>query len=549
MIAVTSAIIPVLLLTTNSQESLVCRNAQLWQCAPVFDAVGWVEITKPNATQISSSVTPVGFHYSSTQPTQSKQSKGEQLIAGAEDFNRILQQLPRPTVPVSPATPKPEELPPLLPRYIIAPPPPPPTITPTLTPVAMPHEPAAIPSLPSIPIVAAPIAASGVKPPPRLTLEADKIAARRAWSYFERNWNPQTGFVNSVENYAWTTWWDQGSAILGIHAAYQLGLIDKAKFNRMSDRFLKTLENLPLPATGLPNKAYSTNTAQMRRLDNTPDPRGSSGWSVLDQARLLMGLHVIRTHYPEYKDRIERLVKRWKLSKLVQSGWLYGGITDRQGKFITVQEGRLGYEQYAAYSLKLWGIEAANALYNLPVQTIEVDGITLQVDRRNLQNSGASNHLTNDPYLLWGLELGWPDSVKTQVLNLLKVQAQRFRRTGILTAVNEDSIDRQPYFLYYSIYADGRSWNAINVRGQSHPQLRFVSTKAAFAWQALMQDDAYTTTLRNAVQNLAAPNRGYFSGRYENPRLGANASINVNTNAIILESLLYQARGRRSLAF
>ena len=135
----------------------------------------------------------------------------------------------------------------------------------------------------------------GLGSPPRLTTDADRIAARRAWQYFERNWNSQTGFVNSVENYAWTTWWDQGSAILGMHAAHQLGLIKTEEFNSKIDRLLQTLERLPLPATGLPNKAYSTDAAQMMRLDNTPDPRGTSGWSALDMARFLMGLRVLRS--------------------------------------------------------------------------------------------------------------------------------------------------------------------------------------------------------------------------------------------------------------
>jgi hypothetical protein len=401
-------------------------------------------------------------------------------------------------------------------------------------------------------------AASPAAKTPQPLTQADRIAAQRAWQYFDRNWNAQTGFVNSVDNYPWTTLWDQGSAILGIHAARQLGLIQPERFNSMIDRLLLTLETLPLPTAGLPNKAYSTRTGEMRRLDNTPDPKGTSGWSALDTARFLVGLHVLRTHYPEYRDspngdsfasRINHIVERWKLSQLEKDGWLYGNIPASNGQLRLFQEGRLGYEQYAASSLQLWGIEAKNALENPPVQTVEVDGIPLQVDRRNLANSGASNYLTNEPYLLWGLELGWSDAIKPQVLNLLQAQAQRFERTKILTAVNEDSLDRPPYFLYYSIYANGQPWNATSIKGKSYPQLRFLSTKAAFAWGALMPNDAYASTLREAVQNLAEKNRGYFCGRYENTSLGVNSAIDVNTNAVILESLLYKARGGRPLAF
>ncbi|HEY9691367.1 MAG TPA: DUF3131 domain-containing protein [Oculatellaceae cyanobacterium] len=383
---------------------------------------------------------------------------------------------------------------------------------------------------------------------PRLTKDADQTAAQIAWKYFERNWNPKTGLVNAVENLQWTTLWDQGSAILGIHAAYQLGLINKQRFNSMMTVLLQTLEKLPLPTTRLPNKAYSTSTAQMRKLNNTPDPKGISGWSVLDLSRFMMGLYVIKTQYPEYSDRVNRIVSRWDLSKLVKNGFLYGGVTGKNNKIEVVQEGRLGYEQYAANILKQWNIQATNALNNPPVKTVEVEGIPLKVDQRNLANSNATNYLTNDPYLLWGLEIGWSDGVKPQVMNLLKAQVKRFERTGILTAVNEDGIDRQPYFLYYSVYSNGEPWQAVNVTGKSFPNLRFLSTKAAFAWSALMNDDPYAKKLRNAVQNLIQPNRGYFSGRYENPQLGVNNAVDVNTNAIILESLLYQARGARPLS-
>ncbi len=420
---------------------------------------------------------------------------------------------------------------------------------PRITPLPLKPKPTVTPEKPATP--------SLKTSPLRLTEEADQIAARRAWKYFERNWNPQTGLVNSADNFPWTTWWDQGSALLGIHAARQLGLLPPDMFQKRMNTLLQTLEKLPLPATGLPNKAYSTRTGEMRQLNDTPDPKGITGWSVIDMARFLLALHVMRSHYPEYSDspkgdsfasRINRIVIRWNLSKLVKDGWLNGAIP-RAGRLVEVQEGRLGYEQYAAQSLKLWNIEATNALSNPPVKTVKVDGVTLQIDQRNLKNSGATNYLTNDPYLLWGLEMGWNDAVKPQVQNLLKVQQQRFKRTGILTAINEDSLDRPPYFLYYSVYANGKAWEVLNTTGKAFPQLRFFSTKAAFSWFALMPDEPYTKMLRDFVQNLSDKNRGYLSGRYENSQLGVNASVDVNTNAIVLESLLYKARGRHPIVY
>ncbi len=369
----------------------------------------------------------------------------------------------------------------------------------------------------------------------------DQAAAQRAWTYFENNWNPDIGMVNAVDGLPWTTWWDQGSAILGFHAARQLGLVSETEFKEKLSVLLRTLEQLPLPATKLPNKAYSTHTAEMRTLSNHPDPNGTSGWSALDLGRYLIALHTLKTHYPDLRDRIDTLVARYDLNTSVKDGWLWGSGAGRNGLDYW-QEGRLGYEQYAAHGFKLWGIEANNALYNPPTRLVTVDGVELMVDQRDRNSSSASNHLTNDPYLLWGLELGWPDTVLPQVENLLRVQANRYVNTGILTAVNEDALDRKPYFLYYSVYADSQPWPTMDVKGQTHPELRFLSTKAAFAWNSLFPNNDYGQTLRQAVQNLADEQKGYLSGRYEDPDLGPNKAININTNAIILESLLYQAQ-------
>lgn len=386
-----------------------------------------------------------------------------------------------------------------------------------------------------------------VKIMPIALSEEDKGVAKKAWKYFERNWNASTGLVNAVDRYEWTTLWDQGSAVFGLHAANQLGVISAETFQQHLTKLLGTLETLPLPQHGLPNKAYSTISATMYQLDNTPDPEGISGWSTLDTARFLAAMHVLRTHYPSYRDRVERIVKRWQLTKLVKDGWLYGGHPDASDRLQYLQEGRLGYEQYAAYCLKLWNLEATNALSKPPVQNIKIDGIAIDVDRRDLATSGASNHLTNDPYVLWGLEIGWDEAGKRQSEALYRLQAQRFGQTKIVTCINEDSIDRSPYFLYYSVYVNGQPWQAIDSFGKSYPDLKFVSTKAAFGWSALMAKDPYASTLRNTVINLADGDRGYFSGQYENPGLGVNRVMDVNTNGIILESLLYKARGNITL--
>jgi Protein of unknown function (DUF3131) len=399
-----------------------------------------------------------------------------------------------------------------------------------------------------------PLPAPSIAPPtkPPATVQPlspdDRAAAKIAWKYFEHNWDQQTGLVHSVDRLPWTTIWDQGSALLGIHAARQLGLITPQRFQQRIGVTLSTLEKLPLTPDRFPHKAYDTQTAAMLDLAMRPDPRGSSGYSALDVIRLLGALHILRMEYPELRPQIERIVARWPIAQLEKDGWLYGTGQDATGKLQRFQEGRSGYEQYAAHVLQLWGITATKALNNPKTDWIEVDGYTLEVDRRNLANSGASNYLTNDPYLLLAMEVGLPASLQTQLDNLLAVQAKRFERTGILTAVNEDSLDRFPYFLYYNVYANGKAWEPITVRGMAYPHLRFLSTKAAFAWAALKPDQPYPIALRQAAQDLGDINHGYYSGRYENRQYGTNMALNVNTNAIILESLLYRARQGQPLA-
>ncbi|HYX13988.1 MAG TPA: DUF3131 domain-containing protein, partial [Nostoc sp.] len=46
----------------------------------------------------------------------------------------------------------------------------------------------------------------------KLTPE-ETTTARQAWSYFQRNWNDETGLVNSLDGFASVSMWDQTAAI------------------------------------------------------------------------------------------------------------------------------------------------------------------------------------------------------------------------------------------------------------------------------------------------------------------------------------------------
>jgi hypothetical protein len=342
---------------------------------------------------------------------------------------------------------------------------------------------------------------------PRLQTDTNIVAAQIAWQYFERNWNSETGLVNSLDNNPVTNIWDQASAILGMHSVRQLSIINSDLFNSRFSRLLQTLETLPLSAAKLPNQGYNTRTAKMLQLPTT-ELQSPSGSSAVDLARFLLALHVIKTNYPEYSQRVNNLVARSNLLQVVKNGLQQPG-TEAQG-----------YKQYAAKILTLWKVNVAG-----------LDNFSLASAQNSLSDSSFRSDRTIDPYILWGLELGWPEAVKTQLVGLLQSQAQK------------------SYFKNYSLSTNDQPWQTRNKQTSTDASVNFLSTKSAFAIASLLEDDPYATTLRQYVQNLAQENRGYLSGRYGNSQNNLKASIDVNTNAMILESLLYQARNRRPLAF
>ncbi len=77
--------------------------------------------------------------------------------------------------------------------------------------------------------------------------------------------------------------------------------------------------------------------------------------------------------------------------------------------------------------------------------------------------------------------------------------------------------------------------------GESFPNLRTISTKTAFGWDALFETD-YTKRLMSAVQKTQTQDRGWLSGVYEKDG-NLNDVATANTNGIILEIINYKANG------
>lgn len=368
---------------------------------------------------------------------------------------------------------------------------------------------------------------------------ADLEHAAIAWRYFENNTHPETGLVNSADKYPSTTMWETGSYFVAVTSANHLGLIDREEAASRIEKALSTLATIRLFDDLLPNKAYNVQTGELVNYANEPVERGL-GWSALDIARVVGTFDLIEATYPELAPNVAAVMAVWDLSQMVEDGQLIGGnIAD--GKLRRDQEGRVGYEQYAAKAMMLYGFDMYRA-YNAETRLMvkEVEGFPIPVDTR-LHRNVTPAFTVSEPYLFDGLEFGFDARSHRFATAIYSAQEARHRETGVLTAVSESHISEAPYFVYSSIWGGGAPWAVMTFQGERADSKRTVATKVAFAWDALFGTD-YTRELVAAIAPLADPDRGFPEGIYEADGT-PNTSVTTNTNAVVLASLAFKLRG------
>ncbi len=373
----------------------------------------------------------------------------------------------------------------------------------------------------------------------RLT-PAETASARQAWLYFQRNWNDQTGLVNSADQFASVTMWDQSAAIAALVSAKELNLVPSAEFDTKMSKMLQTLASIPLYKGELPNKVYNAKTLVPVDYGQL-EKRTEIGWSALDLGRMAIWLKIVGTKYPQWRSQTQSVWKHWRVERLTKNGQMYG-TTVIKGKEQYNQEGRLGYENYAAYGLKLWGLDVKQALHASSVAFVNLYGQSIPYDRRDYKTSEANNYVLSEPYILDGIETGFAALPKAYADRILAAQEARYRATKQLTAVTEDNLDRPPYFVYSSLFVNGEPWATITDTRQHYNNLRFLSAKAAIGWHVLY-NTAYTRQLFNFVQANLKSDRGWYNGFYESLHQ-PNQSLTANNNGVILESLLYKQSGK-----
>lgn len=384
-------------------------------------------------------------------------------------------------------------------------------------------------------------------PVSNLAVKSDNLTAsemevaRQAWLYFQHNWNETTGLVNSTDNFQSVTMWDQGAAIAALVSARELNLVSKVEFESKMGRMLKTLASLPLYKGELPNKVYNSKTLLPVNYGKV-DQREEIGWSAIDLGRMAIWLKIVGARYPKFQAQTEKVWNSWNVDRLTKNGNMYGtSVIDNKEQYN--QEGRLGYENYAAYGLKLWGLNVEKALdYKSKAEFVNLYGQGVPYDRRGFNNSGANNYVLSEPYILDGIETGFQSLPKVYADRILAAQEARYQKTNQLTAVTEDNLDRPPYFVYNSLYVNGEPWSTITDKREKHNNLRFVSAKAAIGWYVL-NDTEYTRKLFNFVTSNLKTEKGFYNGYYEVLK-EPNRALTANNNGVILQSLLYKKVGK-----
>lgn len=365
-------------------------------------------------------------------------------------------------------------------------------------------------------------------------------AARIAWAFVDRNYQPATGLARAHDTYQYVTLWDIASGLAATYSAHELGLVSDPIYNQRMQRALNTLSQADLFENAAFNRSYDSKTGRMIDRKQSLSSRGF-GWSVTDLGRLLTWLKIISVNQPQFATQAANIVKRLDMSRLIKNGYLQSeDLSPSTGALHPFQEGRIGYEQYAAAGFALWGYRAENALdASLNALPVSVLGVSIVADKR------GDERLTGEPYIMMGMETGWySPELRQQAWRILAAQEARYKSTGILTMVSEDALPDPPYyFYYYDVYRQGRSFVVDGPTGGPFVESpRWISSKAAFAWHALLPSP-YTLAVLQAVQSAGLPGRGWGAGVYEGS-LRPTGDASLNTAALILEAALYNLRGR-----
>ncbi|MGF1683593.1 DUF3131 domain-containing protein [Photobacterium minamisatsumaniensis] len=358
------------------------------------------------------------------------------------------------------------------------------------------------------------------------------LLANKAKYYIERNWNKETGLIDSVQGYHHSTMWDVASGIAAILSLEGIGLMTSDEASQKISRTLTTLETLPLYDNRLPNREYSTlNGKPSGRYSNSSS--NGNGWSALDVGRLLIWLEITTQHKPQFTKQITAIKNNWQLSEAIFNKTLYGELKTSK-KNLFRQEGRLGYLQYAAQGFRLAGFDVNGAYKIRNISPEIIDDELFFIDKRNLP------YFTTDPYVLNAIEMGQENAWWDQLDSLFTLQKNKSGEEKQLWVFAEDAMNKAPWFSYNNIFIYGRSWVSTSPGGKPVENPQIFSNKVAQGLSVLYPEDPFSQTLHNQVVDNSLSYRSVPTGLYENS--ATNTAFNINTNSLILASLWFKHR-------
>jgi len=377
--------------------------------------------------------------------------------------------------------------------------------------------------------------AVAAQPKPK-TLSADAIEtymedARTAWGYFERWTNKQTGLCPATVSspngktslHEAVTMWDVGSQINALIAAVDIKLITTKQFQTAIKKILPNIAGRKSQGRLLPQGWIATNRIKW----------GTKDFDGCDAGRLMAALYNLDSH-PLVRDRAAPTVRKWDLQDTIKDGIIY---SVQNGELESTYRSHCSH--YAVWAFRTWGIDALSP-YEVLDGNLDADG-----KMRLLEAGGHIGPMGAEPLLLEALELGMSPESTYLAEVLFAAQLEEFDATGKLTCVSEGPIDRAPWFTYQGIQFDapGRVWATDTVAGLAeHRSKEFreenavISSKGAYLWAAYKDHD-YCDTLVDYVRSRAKTPYGYSSSIYRNTGKAMPNYTDINTNAIILQSI------------
>ncbi|HFV9293219.1 TPA: DUF3131 domain-containing protein [Serratia fonticola] len=380
-------------------------------------------------------------------------------------------------------------------------------------------------------------------PAPRALTFEEAIWARVAWQYFINNTQP-SGLVNAIDNQPYTSMWDSGSYLMAVISAQRLGIISRTELNSRMSNALAALGKLPLYQGRLPAVYYDT--LQLDMLDTPSLQSAEPGWSAVDISRIVMPLNISVWLYPEQTAAIHQLLRYWQLDalfaqQLPQSPFSLRDV--RKWQLIT-RDNRpgYGYQLYAAQGLQNANAAAGIVLSQpLPKQRyITIEGVEIPYD--GLIKVGKEDHpiVVSMPYILTGLEAGFDINSAEMAWRIVKVQESRYKSREDFTYLSNDYEEQKPAFSG-KLLENPLSLTTDTSRSELKHTALQLSTRSVFGWHALFPSP-WSESMRRRAIPLLAPGKGWYDGiRAEDQKL--STTLSANTNAMVLESLLYLTQG------